>query len=254
MPNTYEDVYLPLQRQFLKDIENINCEGMPYPCLPNFLQQYWDADTRIVFVGIETYRKEKEGLENYKNIAKNGGEIKALYSWDFEFEYEFLSWAKGSNFNVFICKALSEIYGIKDWKDIKNGKSELSKSFAWANCNSMERYEVSAKKFGASKEDYIKVKESSMIFDNIWNIVKGLEPDLIIVLNWDTYPKGYFNKGMIEPKWEMIDTRFRYAILEDTKCSVIHVPHPRAMISEKGKGWGFYTKKIHEVMIEKGLV
>jgi hypothetical protein len=252
MGEIYESVYLPLQEVFLKEIDKVDCKGIPYLCLPNYGNEYYDMEKRIVFLGMETYRKGNiigDDLERYKAIAKDD-QKKALYSWDEEFDTEFSTWAKRQNFITFIYKTLSEIYNIDDWKKLKNGVDKLSKGFAWANCNSIERYKVCAEKNHVSIDNYRKVKEASKIFDNIWNIVDSLKPDLIILLTWNGIPNNYFNGKRIKPMWINIEKHIRYTNLENTITKIIHVCHPRAMITEKGKGWCYYIKNIVEIMNE----
>jgi len=79
-------------------------------------------------------------------------------------------------------------YGVEDWRNFyydPRSYSDILSSIAWANANSIERYEVTAEKIGVDHSTWFNVYKASDIFDNPHLIFNTLKPTLTILTYWN---------------------------------------------------------------------
>ena len=166
----YEEVYVPLLKEFGRQIKGVKVSGIPEPHLPAYGKDYDKTKHKIVFVGIETKgwgdmkdfpkildRKVEEILRD--NISQLDVPLRPGSFWNF------------------IRKVLAKIH------QVDPSAIDKLKDFAWANANSIERFSVTAKE-RAAIGDWTKVKAASLVFDSAKHVVDVLKPDLMIILWW----------------------------------------------------------------------
>jgi len=214
---------------FIKSMEGIRTEHLPEPFLPVVGENYGGRYPKIVFWGWET--RDAKRLSDWLDYVKSN-EMNA-FDWfaDYFDEFAFVNWR--SNFNndfwSFNLKVLSAINGITDWQELyrnPSSYSELLSSFAWANTDSIERYEVTAKKQGATKENWTKLKEASSIFDSAKLIIDSLEPDIIILVNWNKEEDWLLEGLNIKLESEPQDFLWYYKT-ENPTTQIFWTSHPR---------------------------
>jgi hypothetical protein len=241
----YKEVYLPLLTEFYKTIKDIDCSGIPFPWLPEYADEYDECveqKRKIVFIGIDTKRNDAvsgNDLERFKELLKSDAE-RALFSWDYEFDNEISKWANGNNFIGYMYQLVATLNNVDDWKKIKNQNTEkhkcISRSFVYANSNIIEGYAVSSEKNNVKLDNYKKIKNASVIFDKLSNIIQAFEPNVIIINNW-SIEKQYFDG--IDIKWirysDYIEYCFFYSKYNDQNILLIHTCHPRYMSKIGGK-------------------
>jgi hypothetical protein len=177
-------------KNFLSKVEGIKTENLPEPFLPVVGKNYGVNHPRILFYGWET-RNSKDlptWIQSVKDSTENA------FTWfknksDFD-NFDFVYWR--SNFNSdfwsFNLRLLGKFHNLPDWRELyKNpdGYEDILSSFAWANTDSIERYEVTAKGLGGCYESWKKLKEASILFDESKSMFDSLEPNIVILVNWE---------------------------------------------------------------------
>lgn len=221
------DTYKPLATDFVNNIRAVQYDKIPEPFLPVYGQLYDTAETRIMFVGMET-----RGYGNITDFVNHvdGNPEEAIFSVFEEFdELEFCNWGNnfGSSFWDFNFKFLTNFYNIDDWKKLKRGEAEnILKSFAWGNTNAIERYHITAEKKGVDFESWLKVKNASTCFDSGKYLLNVLRPQIMVILSWDT-PEEWLSNGLSDTvtRYE-IDDHFWYYFLPTTQTHVLWTAHP----------------------------
>lgn len=222
----------------------------------------------MAFYGIETYGWED--MDTFVQYAFHNPE-KALNIGAEYFkgpDYKYLTWTNNnwhSTFFAFVLKFLAKFYNI-DFEDLINKKyPDLLNSYIWGNANSIERFEVFAKKANASKDAFEIVKRESKVFDSLDPIIDALKPDVIFILSKkvdenfindknfidseadikDLYNIDVENKGNVlkfEP-YEEDKISFKYYYLRNTMTHIFCLPHPTWM--------GVYSGKHIEDFVDK---
>lgn len=221
--------YKPLIKEFVESIKNINVVNQPEPCLPVIGQNYGKKYPKILFWGWET--RDARSLEKWLDFVKED-EMDAFEWVSDEFnDFEFVYWR--SNFNndfwSFNLKVLGKLYGLEDWRELyrnPNNHSEILSSFAWANTDSIERYEVTAQKLGADYESWKQLKKASTKFDSAKLIIDCLEPDLIILENWNKEEDWLLNGLKIIEESEPQQFLWHYKF-EKPNTQLFWTKHPR---------------------------
>lgn len=223
----YIENYSPLWIDFINKLKDVNLCNCPEPHLPVFGDDYENSEYKIAFVGIDTVKAcSLADCINY-DISD------ALFMWEEEFSnLEFVDWEKKYNFWKLIFNFLAAFYDIpvEELKSKSKRVEKILKSFIWANVNSIERFEVTSKNKGVKLEDWNKVKEASIVFDSAINIIKSLEPKIIVVTNWKT-PNEWFNFGLESSlKFEDVNDNLRYGYIKETETHIFWTKHPRYLI------------------------
>ncbi|WP_428661961.1 hypothetical protein [Runella sp.] len=225
LDENFSQVYRPLAADFANAVSEINCKDeVLEPFLPLYGPLYETADTRIVFVGIET--KGWGSLNGFVTQALQNPESALFRHSDVFDELLFCKEIWGNNFGTgfwdFIFKFLAKFYCIEDWKQLKQGQHpEILQSFAWANTNAVERHHVTAEKHGLSKQQWDIIKTASKPFDRAKHMIDALQPHLMIILSWNT-PDEWLtdDTGPIEPV-NKIETYLYHYYLSDTNTNVL---------------------------------
>lgn len=228
----FSEYYTPKINQFISLIEGENLKNLPEPFLPVYGKGYCDSPARIMFMGWETRggRDLKEFVETAKKELNS-----ALYWMSDDFEFRWWKSNFGSDFWTFNLKFLAKFHGMNNWKDfLYNYTGEqhehILNSFAWANCDAIERFEVTAQKQGVLKEDWQKVKNASEIFDSPQLIFKALKPDLVILEYWHKEEDWLLNGIKVITESEPHPYLWHYNCLIDEKpMQLFWTHHPRAM-------------------------
>lgn len=233
--SSFVKVYGPLVEKFIIEIATVNMENLPEPFIPLFGKQYGISDFKIAFVGWET--RNNTGLKSFYTEAKKDP-MSSLYSFfeeiDGENEYPITNYANnfGTGFWNFVFKFLAKFHN-KNWKDIKGCKHrDLLESFIWGNVDSIERFEVSARDKGADYQEWKKVKDASLQFDDARHLIEALDPKIIIILSWqddDFWIKNITGKVRVEIEPDFLD----YYHLKKTNTHIYWTRHPRGMNNEK---------------------
>lgn len=224
--NRFTTVYAPLTETFVKDIAGVDTVGMPEPFFPVFGRNYASAETKIAFVGMET-----RGYGEMRNFMTDAEEsiAKALLREQSEFDdFAFTEWTTnfGMDFWSFVMKFLAAFHKVPDWKTVKQGeRPEILSSFAWANINTIERYEVTAKNKGVKQENWDLVKRASAAIDRGENILRALNPQLVVICHWDCDEK-WLTDGLVVEERTDIGDHLLYMKLQPTGTHVVWTAHP----------------------------
>lgn len=247
--------YSPLIEKFLQEIKDVNPNGIPEPHLPVIGENYFSSKTKIAFCGMETY-----GWGWLKDfIARSCDESCTISDYTIN-KLEFLKWPANyhATFWGFVLKFLSVFYKADFNGLLKGDNPELLKSFLWANSNSIERYEVTAKDNGASIEDWEKVKKASRKFDNLNHIINAASPDVVILLYSgvdnkyfldekgisDIFGENFYDKEnylYLVPNKEL---KYRYYYRRTTGTHIFCLPHPTYMGLYSGIGIDAYVSSV----------
>lgn len=243
-------------RQIIEDFKNkiadAKKDGLPCPHIPGVGLNYYKAKYKFAFCGIETYGWES--LSDFFNQPIDeliGMTDKYLNNLDY------LKWMSNDHatFWAFILKFFAKFYNI-DFTKLKKGEyKDILTSFVWANCNSLERYEVSSKANGAEHCDWEFVKNSSKDFDNVNHIIDAFKPKVIFILNTKIDKENYFKDISIlkDTSFEN-ETRFiefqsnsiPYIYYYDSKkgTHIFKLPHPTWIGLYSGIGFDKYIDTI----------
>lgn len=244
--------YGELVAQFIKEISNLNLQGIEEPHLPVIGNCYERSRFKVAFCGMETLgwgaisefvKKDANELVTYADYTIN--------------DLHYLGWPKNyhATFWGFVLKFLARFYNV-EFKDLIEEKyPEVLRCFLWANTNSIERYEVSAQKQGADYECWRKVKEASLPFDNLNHLLRVANPKVVFILfsgarqeffldsNTLTYGLDVTNKNdylRIDNK----DFGYRYFFRRDTGTHIFCLPHPTYMGAYSGKSIDAYVDNL----------
>ena len=224
--NSFLKVYKPLASTFYSRIANLNVEGMPEPFFPVFGQNYAAAKIKIAFVGMET-----RGYGEMKNFMRDASESisKSLLREQEEFDsFEFTRWTYnfGMDFWSFVLKFLARFHGVENWKELKNRmRADILSSFAWANINTVERYEITAKKQNVEWSIWSKIKQASTLFDRGENIIRALDPHLIVIVHWDCH-ESWLTDGLVLEEKDVVGDHLWYLKIQPTNTHVVWTAHP----------------------------
>src|SRR5690606_25352797 len=95
-----------------------------------------------------------------------------------------------------------------------------------ANADSIERFDVTAKKMGCDYNSWQKVKTVSLRFDNFKRLLDTFEPEIVLLEHWEL-SEEWFHKDMKYSVDKYIDEFLEYYEVENTNCKVFWFPHPR---------------------------
>lgn len=221
------DTYKPLVTEFVSKIRTVQYDKIPEPFLPIHGQLYESAKTRIAFVGMET--RGWGNTTDFLNSVDSNPEEAMFRAFRAFNELEFCDWGNnfGNTFWDFNFKFLANFYEVNDWKKIKKRKEEdILRSFAWCNTNSIERYQVTAKKGGVDYENWLKVKNASKIFDKAKYLLDVLKPNIMVIESWET-PETWLSEGLNQNLVKQeIDDHFWYYFLPTTQTHILWTAHP----------------------------
>lgn len=253
------NIYAPLVKRFVENIPQENVEGIQAPHMPIAGKNYDCARYKLAFVGMET--KGWDSLGDFIQKAKTNPEYAVSQYNKWLKEDEIVKYTRPASFWHFILEFLSRFYAI-DYKTLirNDNDNSLLSSFLWGNANSIERYDVSAKKLGADYEIYNKVKEQSKEFDSINHIIQAANPRVVIILHkWvsDNYilqDDDVKTIANLSPKQKKvafvenpdIECNYKYMYLREQHTHVFVLPHPRWINANGGNKK--YINSIIEVM------
>ncbi len=238
----FKNTYLPLAEKFIQQIEGIPKENLPEPFIPVYGNLYDQSLFKIAFVGWET--RDNRTLQNFYNNFKSDP-IDCLFRFkedllmddagNFKFNYYGNNFGRG--FWDFILRFLARFYCIHNWKELKNWRdpniAEILQSFIWGNVDSIERFEVTAKKLGADDKVWQKIKMASSIFDSAYSLITALRPSVMIVLHWEGRKEWLTeNFKQLEGPLKLTDTLWYYFI-KDSSTHIFWTKHPIRMSIEK---------------------
>ena len=205
-------IYKPLIADFLSNIKDHNLQGVPEPCLPSFGKNYALVKYKIAFVGRDA--KGYGDLNAFNEDFRNNPDA-ALFRNEIEFdEFDFLNYTNnfGKSFWDYIIQFLATFYKIENWKNLKKAEfPEILSSFIWANTNSISPQTEIPNGDKLVTENYSFIKQQSSKIDNIHNIINSLNPDIIIVLNWNLTEEYFHNSSGESINFQNIDDHLLYS-------------------------------------------
>ena len=243
------DVYTPLVKTFVENVKKggLKTQGIPALNIPKVGASYDDYSYKIAFIGMETKGWGK--LSKFIELGSNSPEDAITYKDQWFNEGKRYKHLKTTTFWGFIVSFLAKFYGYNKKQLIhKDGTyHQILSSFVWGNCNSLERYCVTAKKNAADKKDWLKIKEFSLSFDNIIYILNATKPQLIFI----TYARFNKDKYFQNIDWEKVNTNKElhlrhYIIKREQQTNVFVIPHPTWIV--RSKCCGGYKKYINELI------
>lgn len=244
-----KEEYIPLIKDFIDQVKGLDVTGITEPHIPSIGEYYENCRYKIAFCGMETngWGSLSNFVENepYKIIQETNDTINDL---------EFLTWKKNDHatFWAFVLKFLSALYKLP-YKELAEGKyPEVLKSFIWANTNSIERFEVSAKDNGADKGMWEKVKEASLPFDNLNHLINVAKPNIVFML-YKEAPEKFFldmNNGYMglnfqnkQTYFKQENSEYRYYYRRDSDTHIFCLSHPTWM-GLHGKRIEYYVQRV----------
>ena len=236
---------------FVDEIKDVDATNLPEPFLPIHGADYGLVAPKIMFMGWET--RNYRNLLTWANSAKE--DIEDVIFWQEEFlNHEFLKWRTnfGSDFWSFNLKILAKLHNIEDWRDLYRNPQKYERilsSFVWANTDSVERYEVTAKGLGCKLEEYNKVKNASRRFDNMERLLDIFEPEIVIIEHWEL-DEPWIHRNIKYSAEEVLDENLWYYEVEKTRCKIFWMPHPRGHNS-KGVDTELILDKIYSKILNK---
>lgn len=220
-------VYEPLAQAFATGVSDTDPEGLPEPFFPVAGRNYPSAETKIVFVGMET--RTWGDLNNFLTEVRESP-AKAIFREQDEFdECAFTGWSSnsGKDFWSFVLKFLAGFHRIEDWKALKRSEyPEILSSFGWANVNCIERHHVSSEKRGARFDNWQAVKKASLIVDDGEHMLRAFAPHLVIVTHWNCDERWLTGQRTVQERTEVAD-HLLYLRLFPGDIHVIWTAHPR---------------------------
>lgn len=233
----FKRTYSEKIQRFIVAVNDFNLKNIPEPFIPVYGKTYSTTPVKIMFMGWET-RNAHSLLEFVDCASSNIDELLYWFNEEFD-EFEFLYWRSnfGTDFWTFNLKFLAHFYDLKDWKELTKNPEDhetILSSFAWANCDSIERYEVTAQKHGVVFSDWKRVKDASIIFDNPQLIFGSLEPDIVILLHWHKEEDWLLNgievleEAILKPHLWWYKCR-----LHGREFQIFWTYHPRGMPKKK---------------------
>jgi hypothetical protein len=237
MHEAYLNHFSPLIQEFIREIKDLPIQGydkLPEPFFPLYGSRYESSRMRLVIVGQDT--KGWGGLHEFVGTG-SADSAACLRSRLSEFQsLEFTKWGKNRHhFFGFVMMLLAALEGEKDWQILKRHQlREALESFAWANGNSIEYYESSAKSRGIPKDLWNAVRSAGARFDGFAHLVQTIRPRVAIVL-WKRMNSSNYFKGCQWSPVDGVDGVRRYKVdNEGESIDVLHVPHPGRMKFENG--------------------
>lgn len=245
--------YKPLVRDFCNDphlpVDHLG--GITEPFLPAFGDLYEQASPRVVFIGMET-----RGWGHAEQFVQQGRRdpgipIRAGLE-DFR-QLPFVKW--GNNFGTAFWDAvffiLATLHSLDDWKVLKRRMNDgVLRSFAWGNCNAIERYAVTAGLEGASKDAWQRVKTASLRFDRFEHIVRSLAPDVAVVMYWGMEPRRYLHG--LNCEISTAEKGLRHFVVDGVH--IFNVPHPRSMSYSRGHKKEYFAARLRALFERNGLL
>jgi hypothetical protein len=224
-------VYEPLLKKFIEEIKDVDKKNLPEPFIPVYGKNYGSSEYRIAFVGWET--RNNTGLEKFYDLARIDPR-EALKSFFEEIDedegFPITGYANnfGTGFWNFVFKFLGKFHN-EDWKLIKRkSHPDILKSFIWGNLESIERYEVTAKKEGGIYQEWEEVKKASKIFDRAELMIEALHPKILIVMQWQEDDKWIENIKDIEHEI-IVPDYLEYYHLNASDTHIYWTRHPRGL-------------------------
>ena len=215
--------------QFLSEIKSINKKNLPEPHLPVLGANYGKKYPKVLFWGWET-RNAKSLPEWVKKVKQSKSHAFSWFEESFE-DFEFVTWK--SNFNQdfwsFNLRILAKLNGLPDWKELYRNRYEYAdilSSFAWANTNSIERFEVTAQKLGGCYESWTRLNEAGKIFDSAILIINSIKPDIIVLEHWKA-SEDWLLEGLKINYKSIPDEHLWYYEIGKPKTHIFWTPHPR---------------------------
>lgn len=220
---SFEEIYIPKIKQFEHKTLGMDISGIPMPHLPHWGTEYETAPIRVGFIGIET-RGWGEMCRFISAAKTNPRESLYLEKKDFD-SFEFTNWTNrfGTSFWDTNIKILAGLYGVADWKDLKRKtNTDPLKRFFWANVNSIENFDVTAKWQKVQYETWNKVKKASECFDSLRMILDVLCPHVVFIFCQE--PSQKFLD--VDLDWTNFGKCQDVAKDSKTGCLVFSTPHP----------------------------
>ena len=250
--------FVPLIRNFKKEIEGLELQGITGPHFPGVGECYENAKYKFAFCGMETY-----GWGYMEDFMKQD-------SYDYLSDcdsclngYEHLGWASNwhATFWGFVFKFLAKFYKA-DFDNLINDDKDATlrsilKSFIWANSNCIERYEVTSKWEGANLASWEAVKSASRKIDDLNHIINSCTPKVVFIvysgasedyiLNETTLSNIFgsnFDQKRNVLKLQKESPKYNYYYLRNTSTHVFHLPHPTWMGLYSGIGLDAYVDSL----------
>lgn len=222
----FVEVYGPLADSFARTIGGTDTKGMPEPFFPVFGRGYASADPKIAFVGMETRGwGDMHAFLADAQVSLQDAVLREQGEFD---EFAFVNWSNnfGMDFWSFVMKFLAKFHGVPDWRVLKRGeRDDILGSFAWANMNTIERYEVSAKERGVTLETWGTIKKASLHIDRGEHVIRSLTPDVVVICHWDC-DERWLTDGLAVSERVEIGDHLLYLHVQTTNTHVIWTAHP----------------------------
>jgi hypothetical protein len=149
---------------------------------------------------------------------------------------DFKGWMgkSGRNYWGFIFKVLSHLHGLNNWKDLPTGKrDEILEQIAWGNTYAMTNTNAFKKTEQFNLAEFKTLKNRSNAFNSFEHIYNVLEPDLVILMNWQASEKRVAATET-NCKDMQLEKHIWHYFFPDAGRHVIQVPHP-TYIARSGK-------------------
>jgi len=233
----YENHYTNKVGAFIREIGEVNADGIPEVHLPLWGRNYEKANLRTAFIGIDTlYWGNMAGFisearQNLQTAIFRGETIKFRDEATF---YQF-GFTKGNNSDTFwnaVMEFLARFHDIPDWYELKRGQhEEILSSFVWAESNAVERWKQQIEAAGADHDVWQKLKTASeQHLDSFSAISDIFRPHVTIVMNW--YADDYLDR-YLPLRWETIGDHVNYAFDDLRGNCVFNIAHPRWLIGSR---------------------
>lgn len=222
--NRYLSNYGPLVSKFIQDAQTMNMDGMPEPFLPVFGPNYAKSKFKIALAGMET--NGWGDMNNFIDRYKSGFQV-GKYD---EFDSDVLSAQNGLRaFWRFATRFLALCHGVDHQTLLDDEDEDILQSFVWGNCNSVERFHVTAKGHGVTSETWQVIKDASSPFDHGKHIIDVFKPDVLLIMWWSP-DESYLTDMMGPPKVrKVIADSLLYMEFEGIDTRVIWTAHPRSL-------------------------
>ncbi len=227
--------YAPLVSQFVKSLKKSkeHYSGCPNIFFPTCGKYYTSSKYKIAFVGWET-RDTDDLLGQLHAYDKGIENLLFNYKYTSRNFIETLSYVQecnnsGKTFWDFNLRFLGAFYRLNNWKELKGDSNNeydvILKSFAWGNCDSIERYEMCAGDI--DWEDWNEVKQASHIFDDAKHFIHTFRPNVLIVTQFAETRGGYswLSRSIDSVPHKLADYT-EYGFLKDSNTHVFWTYHP----------------------------
>jgi hypothetical protein len=190
LEHRYRQTYLPLLKTFAADLQPEEYVEIPELFLPLYGSEYENAKLKIAFVGRDTLSWGNM-FELLNDLHKRPEDAVFRNLAEFQnLDFKCYMPGSGRNFWGFIFRIIAHLNKISNWRDLPNGQwDEILRRIAWGNTYALTNSSAFKAPENFSVSKFRELKKRSIPFDNFRHLYSVLDPDLVVLMNWQATEK-----------------------------------------------------------------